>query len=146
MISLVPLNPQGVGLSLESGTEEGAAILDVNIKFPHLCPTRTLFPLTSWLLGLQSICPRGREATVPPGGCPPASAFLSQGHQRQGGGRGGGLRLPTPAQLPELTAVLVPREQVEHGIQAAVGTGQRPSHFVDHIDNVQHLAVDFQQP
>lgn len=47
MISLVPLSPWGVGLSPESGKGEEAAILDVTIKYPHLCLTLTLFPLTS---------------------------------------------------------------------------------------------------
>lgn len=132
--------------SPEPGKEEEAAILGVTIEFPHLCPALILFPLTFWLPVLQSICPRGREATVPVGGCPPAAVILRQGHQRQGGGRHAGLGPTTAAEVLELMAILVPSEQVEHRIQAAVGTGQRPSHFVDHIDNVQHAAVSFQQP
>ena len=95
---------------------------------------------------LQSIFPRGRAATVPGGGCPPAAAILTQGHQRQGGGSLGGLGGATTAELPELPSILVPSEQVEHRIQAAIGTGQRPGHFIGHVDNVQHPAISFQQP
>lgn len=57
MISLVPLNVQGVGLSPKSGKEDDAAILGVTGKFPHLCPAFTLFLLTYWLPELTVYLP-----------------------------------------------------------------------------------------
>ena len=95
---------------------------------------------------LQTICPRGGAAAVLGGGCPPASAVFRQGHQHQRGGSPGRPGPATPAELLELTSVLFPSEQIEHRIQAAIGAGQRPSHFVDQVDDVQHPAVSFQQP
>ena len=95
---------------------------------------------------LQTICPRGGAAAVLGGSCPPAAAVFRQGHQHQRGGSPRGLGPPTPTESLELTSVLFPSEQIEHRIQAAVGAGQRPSHFVDQVDDVQHPAVSFQQP
>lgn len=80
------------------------------------------------------------------GGCPPVAAILRQGHQGQGGGSHGGPGCATATKLPELPSILVPSEQVEHRIQAAVGTGQRPGHLVEHVDNIQHSAISIQQP
>ncbi|KAK2506405.1 hypothetical protein MC885_017440 [Smutsia gigantea] len=94
----------------------------------------------------ESSCLKGRAASVRGDDYPPAAAILRQGHQCQGGCCHVGQGPATPAELPELMSILVPSEQVEHRIQAAVGAGQRPSHFVDQIDNVQHLAVGFHQP
>lgn len=102
--------------------------------------------LTSQLPVLQTICPRGGAAAVLGGGCPPASAVFRQEHQHQRGGSPGRPGPATPAELLELTSVLFPSEQIEHRIQAAIGTGQRPSHFVDQVDDAQHPEVSFQQP
>lgn len=141
VISLALPKSQGEGLSPELRKEEKAARSGVTIRFPPLCPALTPFPsLPGFHYNLSA------QAAILVGGCPPAAAVLRQGHQRQRGGSCGELGPATPAELPELTSILVPSEQIEHRIQAAIGTGQRPSHFIDHVDDVQHPAVSFQQP